>query len=79
MKQLFPNRKSYRQILLVADILGTDYEAHDASEDAQILQELLGHVMNSDGGDHIALDVIRSHLVTIAADSIESQLECLSL
>lgn len=36
----YPERKSHKQVDLVADILGDDYEAHNATDDAFFLQKL---------------------------------------
>ena len=39
-RQEFPNRSSYKQVDLVRGLLGEDYEAHNALEDARALQKL---------------------------------------
>ena len=39
-RQEFPNRSSYKQVDLVRGLLGEEYEAHNALEDARTLQKL---------------------------------------
>jgi DNA polymerase III alpha subunit (gram-positive type) len=72
MKSLYPDRKSYHLADLVADLLGSGYGAHDASEDSRILQDLVGLAMEDREpvtlrtvvGKHLMLraDVLRSAL-----------------
>ncbi|XP_054897457.1 DNA polymerase III PolC-type-like [Poeciliopsis prolifica] len=39
-KRLFPNIRGYSQVSLVSNFLGKSYDAHNAEEDAKMLQEL---------------------------------------
>ena len=41
LKKLYPDRKSYKQETLVKDLLGTEYQAHDALADVMALQALI--------------------------------------
>ena len=52
LKKLYPDRKSYKQETLVKDLLGTEYQAHDALADVMALQALIDvcRVSNLDVG-----------------------------
>ena len=41
LKKLYPDRKSYKQETLVKDLLGTEYQAHNALADIMALQALI--------------------------------------
>ena len=40
LKQEYPGRSSYKQVDLVADLVGETYEAHNAMEDVKAVQKL---------------------------------------
>jgi hypothetical protein len=65
LKSLYPDRKSYHLVDVVADLLDASYGAHDASEDSRILQDLVGLAMKD--ADPVTLrTVVERHLLSRA-------------
>ena len=69
-RTILPGRKSYKQEVLVADLLSKSYAAHDALADVKVLQELMVYVDPS-------IDKISPH--TFDIDFVKNSLQHLSM
>lgn len=86
MRALYPGRSSHSQANLVAGLLRAEYGAHNASEDARILQELVDYAIRDDENDRDSIETIRELLVprdvlapSTSKPSLSSQMERLTL
>lgn len=52
-KAVLPKRKSYKQEVLVQDLLGEQYDSHNAVDDVRILQELCVRKFQKQVHDHV--------------------------
>ena len=73
MKMFYPGLTSYRQAALVEILLGKDYEAHNATADAEALQSLTLHSANEH--DSLFIIVLASTLET--SNSLFDELFCI--